>query len=137
MMACVMLISISIVARTKVRDDDGRDSRGVFVLDTACRDDLRQTLLTPLSTTMSEPVMNEALVRGEEEGRVGELFGCSCESGSQAALLHNATVQRHGMLPWSSRLGSIPSLRSLFDRDDMGAVRSAPPRPHPRRSRAK
>ena len=75
MMACVMLISISIVARTKVRDDDGRDSRGVFVLDTACRDDLRQTLLTPLSTTMSEPVMNEVLVRGEEEGRVGELFG--------------------------------------------------------------
>jgi hypothetical protein len=74
MMVYVMLISISSVARTKVLDDDGRDSRGV-VLDTACRDDLRQSLLTPPSTTMSEPVMNEALVRGEEEGRVGELFG--------------------------------------------------------------
>jgi hypothetical protein len=86
MMAYVMLISISIVAGNSVRDRDPRgtnlrrDLRGgrrSWTTDSVCSDDLRQTLLTPPSTTMSEPVMNELSSEARKRAAAASSSGCA------------------------------------------------------------
>jgi hypothetical protein len=56
---------------------DLRGGRRSWTTDVVCSDDLRQTLLTPPSTTMSEPLVNELSSEARKKAAAASSSGCA------------------------------------------------------------